>query len=138
LVQGGFTESAAGVEQVIDELQQLPLPAHEFGTRLPATARVLGHSTQGWQVLRRWREVLGFSLSAKREDRAFVQGVVLAVAGGLATLSAEGVEGSRQEGFASEANFQQLRQQLLRPEELGAQSTEALVHGNSQGAPVGQ
>ena len=47
LVQGGFPELAAGVEQVIDELQQLPLPAHEFGARLPTTTRVFGHRTQG-------------------------------------------------------------------------------------------
>jgi hypothetical protein len=72
LAQGSFTQLAADVEQRVDELQQLPLPAQKSGTRLSATARLLGHRTQGGQVLRRWREVLSFSLSAKGEDGAFV------------------------------------------------------------------
>jgi hypothetical protein len=75
--------------------------------------------------------MLGFSLPAQGEDRTLVQGVALTGAGGRAALAAEGVKGSEQEGFASEANLQQLRQQLLRLEELGTQRTETLVQGSS-------
>ena len=52
----------------------------------------------------------------------------IAMAGRLAALSPQGVEGARQERIAAEAVLQEGGQELLGLEELGAEGAESLVH----------
>jgi hypothetical protein len=39
----GFAQLDTGGLQGIDDVEQLPLPAHELGARLSATAILIGH-----------------------------------------------------------------------------------------------
>ena len=57
-----------------------------------------------------------------------MRGAEFAVAGRFAALSPQGIEGTGQERFASEAWQQQSWQELLMLVELGAERAEELVH----------
>lgn len=81
-------------------------------------------------MIRRRRDVSGPPLSAIGQNGAFVQRASIAAAGRLTALSPQGVQGAWQEWFASEARFEQARQELLGLDELRAESTEVLIQGN--------
>jgi hypothetical protein len=133
LVEFGFAEFDAGGMQGIDELEELPLPADELGSCLPATTIVIGHVSEGFEVLGGWGDVAWLALATIRKDGALVEVAVAAAAGWFTTLAAQGVEGAGHEGLAAEAGFEQAGQELLKPAELGAEGTEVLLHGSRRG-----
>ena len=128
LAKLSFAELHACGFEFIDKLEQLPLPANELGAGLSAAAIGVGEVFQGIEVFRLRRDILRALLSAIREDGVFVKAAVVAVAGRFAALSAQGIEGARQERRAAESRLEQSRQELLELPELGTEGTEALVH----------
>ena len=64
-------------------------------------------------MLRGRNKVPWLALPAIGKDGALVQLAAAAAAARLATLSAEGVERTRQQGLACEAGFEQAREKLL-------------------------
>jgi hypothetical protein len=128
LAKGGFTELYAGGVKVIDEPEQLPLPADDLGAGLSATAIVLGHVMQGLAVLWLGREVPRPPWSAVGEDGAFMQVATAAAAGRLAALAPQGIQGAGQERQATEAGLEQAGQEFLKLEKLGAAGAQVLVH----------
>jgi hypothetical protein len=67
-------------------------------------------------------------LAAIGQDGALVELTAAAMAVGFAALSPQGVERARQERCACEARFEQLRELVLKSEELRAEGAELLVH----------
>ena len=128
LAKLSFAELHACGFEIIDKLEQLPLPADELGAGLSAAAIVVGEVFQGLEVFRLRRDIPRALLSAVGQDGAFVQGAVVAVAGRFAALSAQGIEGAGQERFAAESWLEQSWKQLLELQELGTEGTESLVH----------
>lgn len=124
----GFPQLDACGFEFIDELEQLFLPTHELGARLSATSIEIGHAAQAVKVLGRRRDVAWSALSAMGQDGAGVRFASVAMAGRLAALSPQGVERARQEGIATEAVFQEGRQEMLSLAELGAERAESLFH----------
>jgi hypothetical protein len=128
LAKLGFAQLDAGGVKVIDELEQLPLPADELGAGLSATAIVVRHVLQCLDLLGQGRDVPRATLSAVGKDGAFMKLAAVAVAGRLAALSPQRVERARQERLATEGGLEQARQELLELEDLCAEGAEALVH----------
>jgi len=91
-----FAHLDASGLQGIDDIKQLPLPAHELGARLSATAILIGQVAYGGEVFGRRGEITWFALAAIGENGALVQFAAAAMAVRLATLSAEGVERSEE------------------------------------------
>jgi hypothetical protein len=124
----GFTLLDARSLQHIDELEQLPLPAHQIGTGLTTAPIVASHRLQRAELLGFGRDVPRPSLAAIGEDGALVELTAAAAAVWFAALSPQGVERAREEWCSPEALFEQLRQSLLGLEELRAERAELLVH----------
>jgi len=124
----GFTLLDARSLQGIDELEQLPLPAHQMGTGLTTAPIVTSHRLQRAELLGWRRDVPRPSLAAIGEDGALVELTAAAAAVWFAALSPQSIERAREERFPSEALFQELRELMLDREQLGAERAELLVH----------
>jgi len=66
--------------QGIDELEQLPLPAHKLGAGLATAAIVVGHRSERIELPRWGRDVAGPSLAAIGQDSALVELTAVATA----------------------------------------------------------
>jgi hypothetical protein len=114
----GLAEFDAGGFELIEELEQFMESLGECGPSGTGLAVVFGHLTNGVEVFGRRRDVFGFAISAIGEDGAFVELTLGAAAGGLAALSPQGVERSREEGMTIEARLQEIGELI----ECGSQS----------------
>jgi hypothetical protein len=102
-----FAQLDARGFEFINELEQLFLPTDELGTRFTALAIGLGHLPHRLEVLGRQRDVSRSALTTIGKDGAGVKLTARAMAGWFAALAPQGVERAGQQGFATEASFQQ-------------------------------
>jgi hypothetical protein len=130
-VKLGFTLLNTGSLECVDEREQLPLPAYELGADLTTAAIGVGHRSQRSKLLGQRRDVPWPSLTAIRQDRAFVEFTTATPAVRFAALPPQGIERSWEEGFSCQAILEQLRKLLLELEQLRAEGAELLVHGCS-------
>jgi hypothetical protein len=95
---------------------------------------LLGELAHGGDVFRGGGDIPWAALAAIGEDRAGMEFAVGAVAVRFSTAAAEGVEGTGQERFAGEKDFQEFRQLFLNGQELNAEGAEVVGHGLVSGA----
>jgi hypothetical protein len=123
--------------EFIDKLEQLLLRADELRACLSTAAIVIGQVAYRLEVLGSWGDISRSAFSAIGKYGALMKFATTAMAGGFATLSAQGVEGARQDRIALEAVFKQAWQELLGLAKLRAKGAELLIHDGSRGKGAG-
>jgi len=129
LLETAFTLLDPQGFDAIDEFQDLPLKPQQLGPPLAKLPVVVGEFLHDGNLLRRRRDVLWPALATVTQHGAGVGFAPGAVAGGLSTTTAEGVQGAGQERLSSEESFQERRELLLEFAEFLAQGAEVVGHG---------
>ena len=124
----GFTLLNTGSLECIDEREQLPLPASELGAGLTTAAIGVGHRSQRSELLRWRRDVPRPSLTAIRQDGAFVEVTTATPAVRFAAFPPQGIERSWEKRFSCQTILKQMRKLLLEFQQLRAEGAELLVH----------
>jgi hypothetical protein len=119
----------AGGFQAVDERQQLPLEPQQLRAGLAEASVIVGESAHGGELFGGGRDILRPALTAIGEDRAGMEFAVGAATVGFSAPAAQRVEGTGQQRFAAEKDFEEFGQLLRDSAELGAERAEVVGHG---------
>jgi len=127
----------AGGFETVDECEELALQPHQLGACLAEASVLLRQLPHGGEGFGGRGDIPRAALAAIGEDRAGVEFAVGAAAVGFSAAAAQGVEGTGEERFAGEKDFQEFGELLLYGQELGTQEAEVVGHGSVSGVEGG-